>query len=52
VRQLVTSLLCAQVKATSNAFKNNISSQKGGEHLVMLAGWRAKVATHRYAAIA
>uniref|UniRef100_A0A7S3QRY1 PUB domain-containing protein n=2 Tax=Dunaliella tertiolecta TaxID=3047 RepID=A0A7S3QRY1_DUNTE len=32
-----------QVKAGGNAFRNNISSIKGGEKLMTLAGWRVQV---------
>eukprot|EP00983_Pelagomonas_calceolata_P110058 1159625-Pelagomonas_calceolata.AAC.13 len=31
-----------QVKAGGNAFRNNISSIKGGEKLMTLAGWRVQ----------
>lgn len=33
----------AQLKATSNAFKNNIASVKGGEEMFVLTGWRPVV---------
>ncbi|KAF5832834.1 hypothetical protein DUNSADRAFT_11173 [Dunaliella salina] len=35
-----------QVKAGGNAFKNNISSIKGGEKLMTLAGWRVQRKRH------
>ncbi len=32
-----------QIKATGNTFVQKIASQKGGEHLMQLAGWRGEV---------
>jgi len=32
-----------QVKVGSNAFKSNVGSVKGGEKLMVLAGWRIQV---------
>ena len=33
----------SQVKATSNVLKSNVSTAKGGEHLLMLAGFKTQV---------
>ena len=44
--QWLTSPLCVlptQVKATSNALKSNVLNVKGGEHLLMLAGFKPQV---------
>ena len=44
--QWLTTLLCVlptQVKATSNALKSNVLNVKGGEHLLMLAGFKPQV---------
>lgn len=32
-----------QVKASSNAYKNNIAFIRGGDELMVLAGWRSRV---------
>lgn len=41
---MLVPLPCApQVKAISNVFKNNVCNVKGGEELMMLAGWKTEV---------
>ena len=36
-----------QVKASGNTFKSTVSGVKGGDHLMLLAGWKTQVCVWR-----